>query len=183
MIVTQTSWTISVHPASRRTAASTTQTCLPAKKTKHFSYTKWGRSFFIICVNVNEISNYTKRVRKGKKLIQFYSTKINKSRFIQYLPLWLGWCCSSPDMQSQATQYLWGLLTAPAWKRASLVRHQTVQSAPSTNMQWCSPTSNFATLQSAETFILVIPGFQKPFFLMHVCWWIYFHSGDLKVTK
>lgn len=43
MMVTQTSWTMSVQPASRRTAASTTQTCLPAKRKG--SREHWGNLF------------------------------------------------------------------------------------------------------------------------------------------
>lgn len=41
-----------------------------------------------------------------------------------------------------------------------------------------------STLSSGETLVLeTLPGFRRPFFLKHVCWWFCLHSRDLKVKR
>lgn len=47
-----------------------------------------------------------------------------------YLPLWLGWLCSSPEVQSEAIRCLLGLLTAPARKNMHLYKIADKQCRP-----------------------------------------------------
>ncbi len=58
MMVTHTSCTMSVQPASRRTAASTTHTCLPGKRiTGMLSWSQF--LFFFICAYVSKTSTWS----------------------------------------------------------------------------------------------------------------------------
>lgn len=59
--------------------------------------------------------------RRNRLVLYTTHNIVNHTVLLKYLLLWLGWFCSSPEVQSQATRCPLGLSTAPARQTACLV--------------------------------------------------------------
>lgn len=167
-MVTQTSWTMSVHPASRSTAASTTHTCLPGGGGVSSDFSKARISFLNWQkLRKHNLKKQLYRTDKKKKTHTKANPNITRHRLINSYHLLLPvWFSPSPGVQSQAIRCLWELVSAPEWSKPSLldIRQDTM-------------LSKSAAIQSAP---VLLPCVQKPFFLTHVCWWFHLHLWGLK---